>query len=115
MIPPFASASIPEPKDNIGRGWFGVIIDPDRTLSAADSMSHQISHPNLGLAIYSALCCCIAVAAFAAWIYGLLQPTRAQNPGLAAYKPPPATIVGYGPAVPLPAPPREALMVVEPG
>jgi hypothetical protein len=77
-------------------------------------MSHQISHPNLGLAIYGALCC-VGVAAFAAWMHGVLQPTSAQNPGLAAYKPPPATIVGYRPAVILPAPWREALTVVEIG
>jgi hypothetical protein len=77
-------------------------------------MSQQISHPNLGLPIYGALCC-LGVAAFAVWMYGLLQPTSAHNPGLSAYKPPPATIVGYGPAAILPASSREALTVVEPG
>jgi hypothetical protein len=77
-------------------------------------MSQQISHPNLGVGIYGALCG-IGVAAFAFWMYGLLQPTSAQNPGLAAYKPRLAAIVGYGPAAIVPAPPREALTVIEPG
>jgi hypothetical protein len=29
-------------------------------------------------------------------LYGLLQPTRSHNPGLAAYKPPPATVITPG-------------------
>jgi hypothetical protein len=40
------------------------------------------------------LCLYLAVAAgFAFGLYELLQPARFPNPGLAAYKPPPATLV----------------------
>jgi len=77
-------------------------------------MSQQINRPNLGLGIYGALCCG-GIAVYAFWMYGVLQPTSAQNPGLAAYKPPPATIVGYRPPAMVPAAPREALTVIEPG
>ena len=39
-----------------------------------------------------------AVAAgFGFGVYGLLQPSRHANPGLAAYKPPPATVIAYVP------------------
>jgi hypothetical protein len=45
-------------------------------------------------------------------LYELLQPTRSINPGLAAYKPPPATVIRFGaspsdnaPSYPIPAEP----------
>jgi hypothetical protein len=42
-------------------------------------------------------------------------PIRAANPGLAAYKPPPAAVVNYGPAK-LPAPPaHDAVTSLSPG
>jgi hypothetical protein len=44
--------------------------------------------------MYCAGAACIAFA-----LYHLMQPTRLVNPGLAAYKPPPRTIITY--AVPL--------------
>jgi hypothetical protein len=47
-------------------------------------------------------------------MYALLVPIRADNPGLAAYKPPPAAVINYGPATFPPAPPRRALSVVDP-
>ena len=44
-------------------------------------------------------------------LYTLLQPTRSINPGLAAYKPPPATVMNFGasssqPALSDPDPPE---------
>ena len=76
-------------------------------------MTRQIDRPNVGLSIYGAVCG-VAATAFAAWMYALLAPTKAENPGLAAYKPPPAAIVEYGPATLPPAPLREVLTVVDP-
>ena len=35
----------------------------------------------------------IALGLFALWFYSLLQPQYTPNPGLAAYKPPPATVI----------------------
>ena len=32
---------------------------------------------------------------FSAGLYSLLQPKQVANPGLAAYKPPPATVISY--------------------
>jgi hypothetical protein len=40
------------------------------------------------LALYCAVACC-----FAFGLYLLLQPSRSANPGLAAYKPPPAKVM----------------------
>ena len=39
---------------------------------------------------------CAVGACFAFGLYALLQPSRAPNSGLAAYKPPPGTVVTYG-------------------
>jgi hypothetical protein len=33
-------------------------------------------------------------------LYELMQPAQTVNPGLAAYKPPPATVIGYGASLP---------------
>jgi hypothetical protein len=46
------------------------------------------------LSMYCAGAACIAFA-----LYHAMQPTRVANPGLAAYKPPPRTVITY--AVPL--------------
>jgi hypothetical protein len=77
-------------------------------------MTRHTHHPNLGLSIYVTLCC-VGAAAFAVWMYALLVPIRAENPGLAAYKPPPAAVVNYRPATLPAASPRDALTVVPPG
>ena len=37
----------------------------------------------------------IVLSLFALWFYSLLQPRYTPNPGLAAYKPPPATVIIY--------------------
>jgi hypothetical protein len=37
----------------------------------------------------------IVLSLFALWFYSLLQPRYTPNPGLAAYKPPPATVISY--------------------
>ena len=39
----------------------------------------------------------IGLSLFALWLYSLLQPHYTPNPGLAAYKPPPATVIDYEP------------------
>jgi hypothetical protein len=51
--------------------------------------------------MYCAGAACIAFA-----LYYLMQPTRLANPGLAAYKPPPRTVITYAPPLTLE---REAL------
>ena len=45
-------------------------------------------------------------AGFFFGLYELLQPTRFNNPGSAAYKPPPRTVIAYGPSSGFPPPPR---------
>ena len=64
--------------------------------NAAHGMTRRINHPSVGLGIYGALCC-VGVAAFAAWMYGLLQPTSAQNPG-SSLRPPPLSATGLPPS-----------------
>jgi len=39
--------------------------------------------------------CCLVVGCFFIGLYELLQPERYANPGIAAYKPPPATVILY--------------------
>jgi len=48
------------------------------------------------LVLYLGAYCALA-AGLAFGAYELMQPSRHANPGLAAYKPPPATVIGYGP------------------
>jgi hypothetical protein len=55
------------------------------------------------LCLYCALAGC-----FAFGFYALMQPTPYPNPGLAAYKPPPATVISYA------LPPRLANSIHEP-
>ena len=40
----------------------------------------------------------IGLSLFVLWLYSLLQPQHTPNPGLAAYKPPPATVIAEMPA-----------------
>ena len=56
------------------------------------------------LAIHLCLYCAVG-GCFAFGLHELLQPTRFVNPGIAAYKPPPATVIAYGPSSGLPPPP----------
>ncbi len=46
--------------------------------------------PGILLAAYT-----IVFSLFALWFYSLLQPRYTPNPGLAAYQPPPATVISY--------------------
>jgi hypothetical protein len=53
-----------------------------------------------GLAMHLCLYCG-AAACFASGSYYLMQPTRLVNPGLAAYKPPPRTVIAHAPPLKL--------------
>jgi len=64
--------------------------------------------PGILLAAYT-----IVFSLFALWFYSLLQPRYAPNPGLAAYQPPPATVVDYEMAARLPAQHWQAPPLVE--
>jgi hypothetical protein len=57
---------------------------------------------------------CAVVACFAFGLHALLQPSRAPNAGLAAYKPPPGTIIKYGDPSPTKSVPEPRVPVVEP-
>lgn len=54
----------------------------------------QLRSENLLLGIYL-LIFCVVMGCFCIWFYGLMQPERYPNPGIAAYKPPPATVIVY--------------------
>jgi hypothetical protein len=57
--------------------------------------AHRPNSVTAGLAIHLIVYCAVgACLAFA--LYALLQPSRAPNSGLAAYKPPPGTVLTYG-------------------
>jgi hypothetical protein len=43
---------------------------------------------------------CVAAACFGLILYALMQPSRSDNPGLAAYKPPPGTALTHVPSMP---------------
>src|SRR5262245_60722735 len=51
----------------------------------------------------------VAYLAFFVGLYWLMQPTVSANPGLAAYQPPPKTVVRYADSPWIPPPPSEAL------
>jgi hypothetical protein len=73
------------------------------------NMALYAQHQRDGLAGALAMHLCLYCAVggcFAFGLYELLQPTRSSNPGIAAYKPPPRTVIAYGPSSGLP-PPRE--------
>jgi hypothetical protein len=58
----------------------------------------------VALTIYAVVCCAVTVC-LALGLYELMQPRRFANPGLAAYKPPPGTVINLvGVAPPAPAP-----------
>jgi hypothetical protein len=57
------------------------------TRCRADAESSAVGIP---LAVYL-----IALGLLALWLYSLLQPRQLSNPGLAAYAPPPATVISY--------------------
>jgi hypothetical protein len=56
------------------------------------------------LALHLFIYCAVGVGFFFG-LYGLLQPTRINNPGSAAYKPAPGTVIAYGPSSGFPPPP----------
>jgi hypothetical protein len=56
------------------------------------------------LAIHLLIYCTVG-AGFFFGLYELLQPTRFNNPGIPAYKPPPRTVIAYGPSSGFPPPP----------
>jgi hypothetical protein len=60
------------------------------------------------LAIHLFLYCAVG-GCFAFGLYELLQPTRASNPGITAYKPPPKTVIAYGPASGFPPAPAATI------
>lgn len=47
---------------------------------------------------------CFVGGGFFFGLYELLQPTRFNNPGITAYKPPPGTVIAYGSSSALPRP-----------
>src|SRR5262249_46746735 len=51
----------------------------------------------VALVLYLGLYCAIA-GGLAFGVYEWMQPSRRDNPGVAAYKAPPATVLGYAPA-----------------
>jgi hypothetical protein len=51
--------------------------------------------PGVALAIHLSLYSFV-FALFALWLYSLMQPKVVPNPGVAAYKPPPGTVISYG-------------------
>src|SRR5262249_16195225 len=62
---------------------------------------HPRRHDSLGvaLALYLGLYCAIA-AGLAFGVYDWMRPSPHATPGVAAYKAPPATVLGYAPALP---------------
>lgn len=69
---------------------------PARSMCMAGSR-RKYSDDGLAAAPWIPLCLYCAVAGcFALGLYALLQPARHPNPGLVAYKPPPATVISYG-------------------
>ena len=57
--------------------------------------AHRPDSVTAALGIHLIVYCAVG-ACFAFGLYALLQPSRAPNSGLAAYKPPPGTVVTYG-------------------
>jgi len=67
-------------------------------LSMARHFREKTEGLEAALAIHLIIYCTVA-ACFALGFYALLQPTRHANPGLSAYKPPPAMVVTYLPSI----------------
>jgi hypothetical protein len=64
---------------------------------AAVSRQYRDGLP-VALAIHLGIYCAVA-SMVALGVYELMQPTRIPNPGLAAFKPPPATVMTYVPGL----------------
>lgn len=58
------------------------------------TLHQQRRSESLPLGIYL-LMFCLVVGCFCVWFYELMQPGRYANPGVAAYPPPPATVIRY--------------------
>ncbi len=69
--------------------------------------------PTVRLTIYAVICCTLA-AAFVCGLYWLMQPARIGNPGLAAYKPAPGTVINYPSSAWVPPQPDAVLTALEP-
>ena len=86
----------------IGRQFPSLV--PMVRASIARCSRRHIDGATVELAIYAVICCAVTVC-LALGLYELMQPRRIANPGLAAYKPPPGTIinlVGLAPPAPRP-------------
>jgi hypothetical protein len=79
----------------------------------AGSSRHQDDGLATALAIHLGVYCA-AGACFALGLYALMQPSRCANPGVAAYKPPPGTVITYAPAPPSRVEPSQAASRTEP-
>src|SRR5262245_7441565 len=69
------------------RGGNGSARMTFRSRSPADGMGAAVGIPLLAYSLVFGL--------FVIFLYWLLQPSRVSNPGLAAYVPPPGTVVSY--------------------
>lgn len=79
-------------------------VNPMGRASIAGCSRRHIDGATVALAIYAVICCTVTVC-LALGLYESMQPRRFANPGLAAYKPPPGTIinlVGLAPPAPRP-------------
>jgi hypothetical protein len=59
--------------------------------------AHHLPEKNglsAALIVYLSIYCFVFIL-FAIFLYSLLQPRQVPNPGLAAYKPPPRTVISY--------------------
>jgi hypothetical protein len=59
-------------------------------------LRQELNGLGAAITIYAVICC-IIVALSALWFYELMQPTRIENAGLAAYTPPAATVLQFEP------------------
>src|SRR5262245_7882835 len=71
---------------------YGTGQPPQRFRGMAGKLPSRRDGLHAALAIHLALYCAVA-GCFALVFYFLLQPSHSANPGLAAYKPPPATVL----------------------
>jgi hypothetical protein len=71
---------------------YGTRQPPQRFRGMAGKLPSRSDGLDAALAIHLALYCAVA-GCFALVLYFLLQPSRSANPGMAAYKPPPATVL----------------------
>src|SRR5438477_922858 len=52
----------------------------------------RVDRADIPLALYTFICCGVG-GGLVVSLYALMQPTRIGNPGIAAYKPPPGTVL----------------------